>query len=851
MTAQNITMQDIYSKIKLVQDFPKPGINFRHIGPLLAEPLLFKKSIELLNDLVTEDFDYIAGLDARGFIMATAFQYLTNKPQIMIRKASKIPGPCYTVSYNKEYGQSTLELEKDTLKPGSRVLIVDDLIATAGTLLAAADLVQQAGCTVSGFACLIELGNLGGRKKIEESVLFKTQPNGKKTQVPEVHSLFVYDYDWSEFNKLTGEKEAAGHEEIEEVNCIPVVNRTIGSEVVLNKEAKETANRVEPFLYRPLSSCEDDANDMRPIIMAHPTLYSKAQKIVKISNYRWSQVVWDYFPDGWPNITFEDSKYLANRDLTFLMSMSRKELFLEQMALLIAMPRQLIKSLTIFIDYLGPGTHERVDYSGMLATVEPVLKLISSAIPMTSSGPPIIRIFDIHALPTRFYTKDDVTMKLCSAVPILKRELEKDNKPNISEIKEMGLKGLMALKDLKSMKEDSNRIVIAFPDDGAYKRFKYYFSDYTQIICSKTRIGDERHIVIKDRFNWPEDPELQANCYNKVLIVDDLVQSGSTIIECAKALRNIGFKSVDAYVTHAIFPNDSWRRFDNIIDTFYVTNTNPEVTCKLVNKPFKVLGIEEEIVSIMSKQYQKDLNRNKKDLEIYVASECIDKLEAVRRMFGTIDKNVTIYGLKGIKSGVNEQPFGIDETLKGAMNRIDMAIDSIGHSNKTNRIFISIENGIVENLEMIEGVKEAGAAEGAEGAESTEAVNTKISEIVELGLESKEDTKTGSKASTFHDVPIVVVSYTDDKFVHKRPFINLDSSVDVTKYWHYYADKKGQADTWFETFGSVIEKQFGFRKGHWHKQLFGVSRIELINKTIEKMLHALRDEGVGYWWTLY
>ena len=132
------------------------------------------------------------------------------------------------------------------------------------------------------------------------------------------------------------------------------------------------------------------------------------------------------------------------------MNISRKEIFAEQLALLVALPRQLINSLTIVVPYLGPATHERVDFSGMLATVEPILKILSSSIPPTRTGPPILRIFDIHALQIRFYPTDQITMKLMSAIPILKE--------------------YMRMYKVKP--------TIVFPDAGAYKRFKFMFDEY-------------------------------------------------------------------------------------------------------------------------------------------------------------------------------------------------------------------------------------------------------------------------------------------------------------------------------------------------------------------------------------
>ena len=148
----------------------------------------------------------------------------------------------------------------------------------------------------------------------------------------------------------------------------------------------------------------------------------------------------------------------------------------------------------------------------------------------------MIRIIDIHALQIRFYTNDQVTMKLMSAIPVL-------------------------LEFLKTKKD----YAIAFPDDGAYKRFKYYFNDFPQIICSKIRDGESRKIIIREKMNWPVIKTIE-----NVLIVDDLVQSGETLLKCAEALKGFGFKTTDVYATHAVFPNESYKKFinSNIINNF-------------------------------------------------------------------------------------------------------------------------------------------------------------------------------------------------------------------------------------------------------------------------------------------
>ena len=177
-----MSLQEVFKNIKVVKDFPKEGITYRHIAPLLKNTNLFKYAIKQLFSTSNDKYDIVCGLDARGFIIATAIQDLFGIPQVMIRKQSKLPGNKYTYTYQKEYGSDTLELEVDSIKHGNRVLIVDDLMATAGTLIAASNLIEQAGGIVSGIMILIEFSDLNGRNKIKDLYPFVS-----------VYSLFSLD----------------------------------------------------------------------------------------------------------------------------------------------------------------------------------------------------------------------------------------------------------------------------------------------------------------------------------------------------------------------------------------------------------------------------------------------------------------------------------------------------------------------------------------------------------------------------------------------------------------------------------------------------------------------------------
>ena len=158
--------------IPIVQDFPKPGVGFRDVSPLLANPAAFSKALDLLNDqFAHSDYDVIAGIDSRGFIFGAALARLTGKPFVMIRKANKLPPETLRVNYELEYGSDHLEIRKGLLQPTDRVLIVDDVLATGGTLLASKQLIEMAGARVCGALTLLEIAFLGGSKKLAQQNL--------------------------------------------------------------------------------------------------------------------------------------------------------------------------------------------------------------------------------------------------------------------------------------------------------------------------------------------------------------------------------------------------------------------------------------------------------------------------------------------------------------------------------------------------------------------------------------------------------------------------------------------------------------------------------------------------------
>lgn len=158
---------DFKSFIREIPDFPKPGINFKDITTLLKDGPAFRQGIdELARHFAAGKPDLVVGAESRGFILGAPLAYQLGAGFVVVRKPGKLPAAVERVSYDLEYGQDTLEIHVDAIQPGQKVLIVDDLLATGGTISATAELVTKLGGKITGFGFLIELDFLKGRDKL-------------------------------------------------------------------------------------------------------------------------------------------------------------------------------------------------------------------------------------------------------------------------------------------------------------------------------------------------------------------------------------------------------------------------------------------------------------------------------------------------------------------------------------------------------------------------------------------------------------------------------------------------------------------------------------------------------------
>jgi len=164
---------DLKKYIRTIKDYPKKGILFRDITTLIKNPKAFNFAIDKIVEISKKvEFDKVSAIESRGFIFASTLSYLTNKPLILLRKKNKLPAERYTVDFQLEYGEATIEVHKDSIQRGEKILVIDDIIATGGTAEASAKLIEMSGGTVAGFIFIINLFDLLGNDLLKKKSYF-------------------------------------------------------------------------------------------------------------------------------------------------------------------------------------------------------------------------------------------------------------------------------------------------------------------------------------------------------------------------------------------------------------------------------------------------------------------------------------------------------------------------------------------------------------------------------------------------------------------------------------------------------------------------------------------------------
>lgn len=158
------------TRVRTVRGWPQPGVNFRDVTTLFSDPEAIREMIEAFSiECTKRQVNAIAGVDARGFILGGALAHHLHKPFVPVRKKGKLPHATVSQEYDLEYGKAAVEIHTDACRPGDRILVIDDLIATGGTLLASTQLFEKIGGVIAGVAAVIDLPELGGSKRLREA----------------------------------------------------------------------------------------------------------------------------------------------------------------------------------------------------------------------------------------------------------------------------------------------------------------------------------------------------------------------------------------------------------------------------------------------------------------------------------------------------------------------------------------------------------------------------------------------------------------------------------------------------------------------------------------------------------
>ncbi len=274
------------------------------------------------------------------------------------------------------------------------------------------------------------------------------------------------------------------------------------------------------------------------------------------------KIRWNDYADGWPDIIIKDEHRIRkSKNIAFLASLESPTDVFENYAAMCAIARICDGPLKIILPYFPVGVSDRQEVPGRVATAKSLARLLGSIPQSHLGGVPRLITYDIHALGEQMYFDDKITPRLETAIPLFLDHLSKT-----------------------CTEEYLANVSFAFPDEGAWKRFGMYFpKDGGHVILDKIRKGDERVVTIKEG-----DPQDRS-----IILVDDLVMSGGTLIASAKLMRSMGARSVSAYVTHGVFPKESWKVFSVSPDflSFWTTDSCSITQSLRGTHPFEIISL--------------------------------------------------------------------------------------------------------------------------------------------------------------------------------------------------------------------------------------------------------------------
>lgn len=307
---------------------------------------------------------------------------------------------------------------------------------------------------------------------------------------------------------------------------------------------------------------------MEAVLFHCPQMAGLARRICQVNpRIHTGKIKWGKFEDGWPNLFIAKEEKIRQKRAAFLASFDSPNDVFPQLSAIYALPRLGAKELKILLPYYPTGTLERGDTESQVVTAKTFARMLS-ATPLNRGGPVEVVLYDVHTLGQRHYFGDNVVTRYKTGMKYLKHRLEKED------------------------------VSIVYPDMGAWKRFRSMFDGsrkgeraFPTVICDKVRDGNKRIVTIREG-------EVAGR---NLVIVDDIIKSGGTLIECCAALRQLGAASVSAYATHGCFPNDSWKKFvDAGFTNVWTTDSCPISTAKLDGvKPFEIIPLDRSLARVI------------------------------------------------------------------------------------------------------------------------------------------------------------------------------------------------------------------------------------------------------------
>ena len=302
---------------------------------------------------------------------------------------------------------------------------------------------------------------------------------------------------------------------------------------------------------------------MQKILLCCPEMETLRDRVIDSLAFNMIKtgIIWGTFADGSPDTMIAEPELVKGNDIFFLANLEKQESIFKQLSVLYALPHYGARSLTVFLPYFPTATMERVDKPGQIATAKTLMRMLDAIPACHGGGPARLITYDIHSLAVQHFHADGIIVELQSAIPLLLKRI------------------------------NDNNFVFAFPDEGSRKRFHTFFPNPC-VICTK----DENRIV---RIKEGKNLVLGAN----VIVVDDMVRKGDTLINCAKALDEAGAYSVSAYVTHGVFPEESWKNFRNgTFNKIWVTDSclSAQFFRRALVHPFEILSLSSLIAKEIS-----------------------------------------------------------------------------------------------------------------------------------------------------------------------------------------------------------------------------------------------------------